>query len=247
MAESGVVTLLQLRTLSKQRSHMEYSQVVTDDEWNTYINDSIKELYDLIIQKYGDDYYCNRVTFTTDGSSQFYALPDGTNYSAALPFYKFLGLDLQLSNTPDSFVTIRSFSFQDRNRYAVPNFQSFYGVTNLRYRLNGTNLLLTPIPASGQTLQLWYVPRATTLLNDTDTTDGYGGWTEYVILDACIKAMVKQELPSQEFMQQKIAMIGRIESVAENRDAGNPAIVTDASMNNNMWPSGSGSGYGGVF
>jgi hypothetical protein len=248
VATSGIYTLLQLRTLARQRANLENSNFVTEDEWNNYVNDSLKELYDLIIQKYGDDYYVNNVTITTDGSTYLYPLPDGTLYSAATPFYKFLGLDLALSNTQDSYVTIRSFSFQERNKYAVPNFQSFYGVTNLRYRLQGNNLWLTPIPASGQTLRLWYVPRCITLTADASTTDCYGGWNEYVVIDAAIKAMIKQELDVTALAGQKMLMIQRIESAAENRDAGNPACVTDAASTDLGYPSGSGgAGYGGMF
>jgi hypothetical protein len=248
MATSGIYTLEQLRDLSKQRADLENSTFITDSEWNNYVNDSLKELYDLIIQKYGDDYFVNNVTITTDGSSYLYPLPNGTLYSSAPSFYKFLGLDLALSNNQqDSWVTIRPFSFQDRNKYAVPNFQSFYGVTNLRYRLQGNNLWLTPIPMSGQTMRLWYVPRCTTLTSDSDTTDCYGGWDEYVVIDAAIKAMIKQELDISALMAQKSAMIQRIESVAENRDAGNPACVTDAASTEMQWPSGSGSGNGWFF
>lgn len=247
MATSGIYTLAQLRLLAQQRSNLENSQFVTDDEWNNYVNDSLKELYDLIIQHYGDDYYVNSITFQTDGSTYLYPLPDGTLYSSASPFYKFLGLDLQLSNTADSWVTIRSFSFQDRNKYAVPNFQSFYGVTNLRYRMQGANLWLTPIPQAGQYLRLWYVPRCVTLVEDTDTVDSFGGWTEYAVIDAAIKAMVKQELDISALEAQKAQMTERIASAAENRDAGNPAQVTDAASTDMMWPTGSGSGFGGSF
>lgn len=246
MATSGIYTLAQLRTLSQQRADMENSQFVTESEWNNYVNDSLKELYDLIIQKYGDDYFVESVNITTDGSSDTYDLPSGSNYNSATPFYKFLGLDLQLANSQaDSWVTIRNFSFQDRNRYAVPNFQSFYGITNLRYRLRGEKLWLTPIPQSGQTLRLWYVPRCITLTSDSSTTDCYGGWDEYVVIDAAIKALIKQELDVSALMAQKQAMIQRIESVAENRDAGNPARVTDAASTDMMWPSGNGGGMGG--
>lgn len=247
MAESGVLTLAQVRLASQQRANLENSQVLTDSEWNFNINLSLKELYDLVLQKYGDDYYSTSVSFSTDGSTYLYPLPNGTLYSSASPFYKFLGLDLFLSNTQDSAVTIRNFSFQDRNRYAVPNFQSFYGITNLRYRLNGNNLWLTPIPASGQTLKLWYVPRLADLVSDTDTTDGIGGWTEYVIIDAAIKAVIKQELDPSSLTYQKEAMIRRIESVAENRDAGNPMRVTDAAWTDSWAPVGNGGGFGGSF
>jgi hypothetical protein len=231
------MTLLQLRTASRQRADMVNSQFVSDSELNSYVNQSYFELYDLLIQKYGDNYFvAPPYQFVTDGQSLFYPLPSD--------FYKLLGVDLALSNTLDSYVTIRPFNFADRNRYAVPNFQSFYGVTNLRYRLNANNLWLTPIPGQGQTIQLWYVPRLTTLNTDTDTCDGISGWTEYIIIDAAIKMLQKEESDVSVLMTQKEAMIQRIKNAAENRDAANPSTVADSQYTDFWWPTGSGSGNG---
>src|SRR6267154_4869745 len=119
MASPTLVTLGSLRTQVRQRADIVNSQFITDTELNGYINASYAELYDLLVQKYGDDYYVKSppYSFVTDGTSQFYALPDD--------FYKLLGVDLALATSQDSFVTISQFGFRDRNRYAVPNFQSF--------------------------------------------------------------------------------------------------------------------------
>ena len=70
------MTLAQLRTAARQEADMVNSQFVSDSEFNTYINQSCFELYDLLIQKFGDDYYIKNppYTFTTDGTSYLYAL-----------------------------------------------------------------------------------------------------------------------------------------------------------------------------
>lgn len=254
---STTMTLAQLRTATRQRADMVNSKFITDDELNSYINQSYFELYDILVQKYGDDYFLAPVAiFFTNGTSQFYPLPDGLlkfqgsdgNQFTAPPLYKFMGLDLGLSNTQDSFVTIRPFMFSERNRYAVPNFQSFYGVTNMRYRLEGNNLLLTPIPSQGQMMRLWYIPRMQTLDNDNAKVDGISGWTEYIIIDAAIKCLQKEESDVTVLGMQKGAMIQRIEAAAENRDAGNPAQVGDTQFSDMWWPTGGGGGYGsGAF
>jgi hypothetical protein len=257
---STTMTLLQLRTAVRQRADMVNSQFVTDAELTSYINQSYFELYDVLIQKYGDNYYvADPAVFATDGQSMQFPLPDGTstsftngrtnaaNYQAPA-VYKLLGVDLELANQSQSFVTIRPFNFSDRNRYAVPNFQSFYGVTNLRYRLNGSYLWLTPIPAAGQNIQIWYAPRLTQLSADSDTVDGISGWTEYIIVDAAIKCLAKEESDCSVFIQQKLAIVQRIEAAGENRDAANPATVADGQYSDLWWPTGSGNGYGsGAF
>lgn len=170
MSGPGIVTLASMRVQGQERSDELNSNFLSTSEWNRNIMGSYKELYDLLIAAYGNDYYVNiPVTFPTVGAQQLYPLPDGTTTftngitgATITPpaFYKLLGVDLQLSRgVPGSYVTIRPFNFADRNRYATPNFQSFYGVTNLRYRLNGNNIWFTPVTAGGQTIQIWYIPR----------------------------------------------------------------------------------------
>lgn len=231
------MTLAQLRDAARQRADMVNSQFVTDTEFNSYINQSYFELYDLLVSKYGDNYYVAApYTLTTDGTNDQYALPT----SPAV--YKLLGVDLGLSNTLDSYVTIRPFEFIDRNRYAVPNFQSFYGLTNLRYRLNGDKIWFTPLPAANQRIRLWYVPRMATLDSDSATVEGISGWTEYIIVDAAIKAMQKEESDVSALMMQKQQLITRINAMAESRDAGSPAKVSDNLYADFWFPTGSGAG-----
>lgn len=232
---STTMSLLELRTAVRQRADMVNSNFVSDSELTSYINQSLFELYDLLIQKYGNDYFvANPYTITTNGVSDSYSLPAN--------FYKLLGVDLALSNSADSYVSIKPFNFAERNRYAAPNFQSFYGITNLRYRLRGNKIWFTPIAEANQSIRIWYVPRLDTLTADTDTTDGVSGWTEYVITDAAIKCMQKEESDVSVLMAQKMGLIQRIEAASENRDAALPKTVADVSYSQYEWPYGSGSG-----
>jgi hypothetical protein len=325
MSGPGIVTLGSLRSQSQERSDQLNSTFLSTSEWNRNIMGSYKELYDLLIAAYGTDYYVNTpVTFQTNGSSMFFPLPDGTTTftngltgSTITPpaFYKLLGVDLQISRgSPGSYVTIRPFNFSDRNRYAVPNFQSFYGVTNLRYRLDGNNLWLTPTPASGQTIQLWYIPRpsdiqpevicgvtaSSTTVTCTDTSnlatgmsvqapgslsmfaagttissitpntsfvvsaaatvtasntlvrawidsttiDGVSGWEEYIVVDAALKAMGKEEDDVSLPAQQKLFLKQRLIDMAANRDVGSGGTVADVQSSDYCWPTGGGSGWG---
>lgn len=328
MSGPGIVTLESLRIQSQERADQLNSSFLSTSEWNRNIMGSYKELYDLLIAAYGNDYYVNTpVTFQTNGTAQLFPLPDGatsfvngvTGVTYVPPaFYKLLGIDLALQpGNIGSYVTIRPFNFADRNRYAVPNFQSFYGVTNLRYRLNGSNLWLTPIPSGNQTIQIWYIPRpsdiqpevicgvtasnttvtcsdtsnltngmfiqapgsltmfpagttisgivantsfvasnaptisgASTLIrawNDSTTIDGVSGWEEYIVLDAALKAMGKEEDEDSQMWQSKMAMHQRLIDMSQNRDAGNPATVADVQWSDFWWPSGGSGGGWGAF
>ena len=56
MLTPGQTTLGNIRATVRQRADMVNTQFVTDAELNGYISASYFELYDIIIQKFGDDY-----------------------------------------------------------------------------------------------------------------------------------------------------------------------------------------------
>lgn len=222
------MTLTDLILAVRQRADMVNSQFVSDAEVTSYINQSYFELYDLLVQKYGDNYYvAPPVTITTDGTTDQYPLPDGTLYSGAPAFYKLLGLGLLLQpGQPNTELPLKQFDFAERNQFTNPVLPFPYGRT-VKYRLNGTKLWLRPMPTAGMNIQVWYAPRMTQLVSGSDTLDGISGWTEYVIIDAAIKCAQKEESDVSILALQKGEMIKRIEAAAENRDAANPSTVAD--------------------
>ena len=335
MAIYPKMNLAQLRTASRQRADMVNSTFISDAELSSYINASYFELYDLLVQKYGNDYYMKEYSFQLQGNVSRYDLPDD--------FFKLLGVDLEISSGPDGYVSLRPFTLAERNRYSTANVQTWIGVTNLRYRLSANKLWFTPSPNMGQTIRIWYVPRlkalvdpvtltvaqqpesgdtlyvdanyvdvsglaganvietamniaeavngydwgvsatvagnvitfelstltsasfavvnssqtvspsigtrlqlsGTSMSGDTLTADGVSGWLEYVITDAAIKALQKEESDTTTLQFQKQALIKRIEAAAENRDAGSPATIADVQWTNGTWPFGNGFGGGG--
>ena len=69
------MTLLNLRTAVRQRSDMVNDQFISDSELTSYINQSYFELYDILVQKYGDNYYvASPYSIATDGINQLYSL-----------------------------------------------------------------------------------------------------------------------------------------------------------------------------
>lgn len=255
----GQMTLSQLRLLSKQKADRVNSQFVTDSEWNVYINQSYFELYDILVQKYGNEYFVAQpAQFLTFGSSpssgsQFYALPDGiktflaADGSTFVPkaIYKLLGVDLGIGTNNNAWITLKKFMFISRNRYVYPQLTTnLLGVAGLRYRLVGNQIEFIPQPANGQFIQLWYIPRMTILLQDTDIADGVSGWNEYICVDAAIKALQKEESDVTVLAMQKAELLNRIEAAAENRDAGEPETISDTRRYTDLYGFGSPQGDG---
>lgn len=243
----GNMSLGELRLRSQQRADRVNSNFVTLPEWNYYINQSYYELYDLLITVYEDYFVAPRLSISTTNAAQ-YNLPNGSNYNEAPALYKLFGVDLGLDASNNAWVTIKKFDFLSRNRYVFPQITStFLGVFNLQYRLVGNTIMFIPTPSAGQVIGLWYFPRLTQLLADTDVMDGISGWTEYVIVDAAIKALRKEESDTQELQLEKNMLIQRINDSASNRDAGQGDTITDSRSWSSRWGTYGGPGFDGPW
>jgi hypothetical protein len=244
IVQPGQMTLSELRQQSRERADRVNSDFVTDEELNTYINQSYFELYDILVQKFGNEYFvAPPVVAPTTGNASI-ELPNGQNYAGARPFYKLLGLDLQLNSASGSqqgFITLHKFEFIERNRYVYPQLTTnLLGADVPRYRIVGNEIQFIPVPQAGQNMRIWYVPRMQVLLQDTDIADGVSGWTEYIIVDAAIKMLQKEESDVSVLAAQKMMLEKRIEEAAENRDIGLPETVSDVRR---RWDGA----YGGLF
>lgn len=242
---SGQLSLYELRLRSQQRADMVNSKFVSMPEWNFFINQAYYELYDLLITAYEDYYVADRLLIDTVGSQQSYDLPNGQNHEGAPAFYKMYGVDLGLGDAQNAWVTLKKFDFIQRNRYVFPQLNStMLGVFNLRYRVVGGKIMFIPTPSGGQTFGLWYFPRLTTLLQDTDVMDGISGWTQYVIVRAAKYAFAKQENDTSDLDAELLFLKNRIEESSSNRDAGQPDTISNTRTNAERW-GGDGGGYDG--
>jgi hypothetical protein len=242
----GKRSLYEIRLMAQQRADRVNSQFVTKSEWNSYINQAYYELYDLLITTNEDYYVAPRATFTTDGSSN-YDLPTGaaTSYSGAQAFYKLYGVDLGLDSSQNAWVTLKKFDFISRNRFVFPQVTtSLAGIFNLQYRVVGSKIHFIPTAVSGQQIGLWYFPRLTTLLADSDVMDGISGWEEYPIVRAAKYALDKEESDTSKLDGELAFLKQRIEETAMNRDAGQPDTISNVRTQAERWggaPNGDGS------
>lgn len=247
----GQINLGALRYQAKLRADKLNSQFLTKDEWNININKSAFELFDILTTKYGDDFFlASPYTINTTGAKN-YALPDGSSAFAVggvtpPAVYKMVGVDCGVAVGNNAWVTLPRYNWIDRNRFIYPQLQAnALGVFNLSYRQMGNQLFFIPNPSAGQYIQIWYVPIMTMLLQDTDMLSfSISGWDEYVVVDAAIKALIKEESYDQanSLKQDKAALLERIETTAANRDVGQQNYVSDVRGNTGFYEGG---GFGG--
>lgn len=203
---------------------MENSNYISDSEWNGLINQSYSELYDLLIAALPDYYYSSSTEVIASGASSI-ALPSD--------FYKLRGLDFRISS--DDHITLYKYNFERRN---LKNRSIIRGAPYREYRIMGSNILIEPSDRAPGTYVLHYVPAYTTLASDTDTLDGINGWEEYVIIDAAMKARIKEESPIRDLQYQKDQMMARIKTLGAERDYANPETITDVEDRGleDIWP-----------
>ena len=256
-AQSGEMSLAAIRLAAQQRADRVNSNFVTKSEWNAYINTSMYELYDLLITTYEDYFLATPVQFTSDGTTFLYPLPNGSNsFQNALtlaPFippalYKLKGVDINGQNANNAYITINKFNFIDRNRFIYPNSSSSIdGVFNCQYRMMGNNIEFIPTPSANQNFRLWYIPRLTNLLQDTDTTSiSISGWAEYIVVKAAYYALTKEESDTSSLVLQLQELAERIVTSASNRDDGQPDTIS-ATRQSGGYGNGFGGGFNGSF
>lgn len=222
-----MITLVDLRLAARRRSDMEKSNFVGDGELTSYINHSIAELYDILCEAYGSEYYVQSEEGSTTADEDSYDLPDD--------FYELKGVDLKIN--AGEWTTIKRFNFNERNR--AQNNGSWDGISQIRYRIIGGQIKFSPIPDAATEYRIWYVPLPTQLAADDDTLDDLNAYSEYVIVDAAIKMLQKEESDVSVLMMQKQQLEKRIRDKSQNRDAAVASTISDVGMEyDDIWHSG---------
>jgi hypothetical protein len=212
-----LVTLAELKEQARQRSDMENSEFVSDAELTQYINSSLAELHDLLIAAYNEEYVMEDYIFSAT---------DAIDYDLPEDFYKLRGVDLRTG--PDGqWSTVKRFNFNRRNEQQNAFTWNLLGLPYMEYRLVGSKIRFNRTPDTNMEFRLFYYPKAVKLIENSDNYDDVNQFSEYVVIDAAIKMMQKEESDVSVLLAQKEAMRQRIIAMAANRDANEPASVTD--------------------
>ena len=277
---TDLVSLTELRLLTRQRADQENSQFVNDIELTRYLNNSWGELYSLINENFNEDYFTTTSTVSMVSGTDTYDLPSD--------FYKMRGVDLVVTSTES--VPLKRYNWAQRTRNALTVYARDY-----KYRVQKGSIVFSPVPSTTDSVKLYYIPSpkrllskdttaitrgtstmwttgshefvvgdlitgqnflatdynvdqtvtaigANTVTTDLDSSgladptsygsiesrfDFYSGWDEYIIIDSAIKIMIKEEADATALLLQKNQLRERIITESQNRDAGEPEVVTD--------------------
>lgn len=237
----GQTTVGNLMLEVQQRIDRVYANNITVQEYTSMISQSYKWLYNLILEAFGNDYFiAPPYSYTTTG--QIDPIYQAQVFPLPADFYKLMRCEVALNpSDPNSWITLRQFNAVQANLWNYPNVFTFYGLTNLRYRLWGDFLQIVPLASANQTIRIWYSPRPNQLINLTDIVDGISAFEELIVVDTCIKALSKTEEDISSFALLKAELLKDVAEAAENRNVGEAQTVSDSRTRNFAW----GDNYGG--
>lgn len=204
---------------------MENSQKVSTAEWNRYINESISDLYDLLLEV--------QTTETFLKSTTVAMVAGQTDYNLAISDFYFLrAVDADLGN--GQYRPLTAYDFRDRNIDVVLSDWDLYR-PRPQYYLYGAaaetgythTLAFNSYPTGGQTVRLWYIPHAPVLTDDAHVWDGFNGWEEYVVVDAALKGLEKEQNPDTAALEKRKAKLERRIAGLAGRRVAEPVFVTD--------------------
>lgn len=215
-------TLAELRTAVLARADFtSTNQFVPTAVLDEYINSSISDLYDLALDNEGQTFlpiYEITVTTGAPAGGNIYAV-DPTAYKVLgvyiLEGGKYYALDkLNLQEIP----VLRNRTFN--RRIAKYRVQGGFDATDL-------SIQIFPQPPAGVVLRVEIVTEPFPLVLSTDATSFPNRWEEYVILDAAMKCLEKEESDTSDLRRRFMLVKERIENAGHTHDKKNPETVTD--------------------
>lgn len=164
---AGVLPLADLILHAQEEADRVGSSYHSPSELAFYANQSAREYYDILTQKYGEDYILdptkNILTFPTVVSGgigqEFYPLPDDFYKLALVVASPDPSLRIRLMVPPFNLPEVPQLSFP--GVVALP----YSGIAPFRHRLAGDRIWFLPPPTTTQFIMVYWYPRFTDLVS----------------------------------------------------------------------------------
>jgi len=242
------VTLAQLRTDARlyadQRLPVSGNPFISNTELTGLVNRKARELYDMLVEARGSDYYATESTIAIVSGTTRYSLP--------ADFYQLSSVTLEWA-TQDFELLFPVGSTRERNNFQgwQGQWQAWSRYSRKGYKLRASQIEFLPEPKTDVTCRLQYVPVYTDMSADGDTFDGINGWEKMVCIGVAIEMREIEKRPSPELARMYAEQLARIETMKSERDAEAPKEIVDerrlrgrARWMGNPWDNGFSPGFG---
>lgn len=148
-------------------------------------------------------------------------------------FYKCKGVWYQ-AGSAGFYNPLRRFNWDEQNLlrqtgiYEASRTLPLYRIATIMGR---EKLMIAPDTLGG-TYQVWYYPAPPKMISATDRIDGRSGWDEWVVKDAAIKCLLKEESIEQAAAIKAVRdeLWSRFQLHAADRDASQPERIRDVRL-----------------
>lgn len=203
---------------------------VTGDTWNSWINQGVESLWNLVTTSYGDRFF-STFDFALVGGPAGNYLDVTTIPAKDFRSIRLVEVDPDTSNRRK----VRSFNFAEKDRNAGGHNVGVWDSLR-RHRLMGNKLLIEKYENAAGVYRLYYVPKAPTLVNKCDTLpDSINQYAEYPMVFAAMKGLEVEESDDSPLAMRLAALKEEIANSAPSRDDTDGDVIADVE-------SGGGSG-----
>lgn len=196
---------------AQSRVDMAHSTFVSTDDWTEFVRDAYRKLYNLLVSKFQDYFLEPSSELTVDANGKVAVPAD---------FQRLHAVDLKDSSSGTWTDGVWPASLSQRNTYRRPFGMLLRRHPLIRYRLIKRDVWFFPVERSpGKIVRLWYTPlpdKETTMSNDIPLE--MEQWSEYLVLECCIMACLKEETDPSGFQSERAVILAMIEDEAMNRD-----------------------------
>lgn len=211
-----LVSLATLRADTKTLANMRSTAFMTDAEVDRIINQARTELYDLLVELRGHEYFEEPITLSTTRGSAIVAFP--SDFFEIITVIANWGAQ-QLEEIESLDHLGDQVDYRNWNEWAQWSPKA--------WRCRGQLLEFFPTPSAATQLEIRYVPVCRDLVGDADTMDGINGWDRLVSAKAAVEILGLQNLPASNAERVYAAARQRIEALASERAAANAPSIRD--------------------
>lgn len=228
----ATITLAEIRLGARELADEETTlqAYVDDPELNRMVNRSIKRWYGMVAMAVPERYESVQ-TLTVTAATQSTTQIAATTGLATLPTDYMATLVLDYVNVDTTRIPLRLLQLLERNR-----FQSQGGNSPaVAYRVIKGDIKFSPRPTKvGEQYEHRYVPTAPILVGDTDLLDGINGWEQWVVYDAALQMLMKQETQLGDIRAERDRLGAEIEAAAALRVWGDATRIADTRLRSGM-------------
>jgi len=178
------VTLAVLKTRALERADLPLTttriDTSTGGELERWIQSCAAELWEMVVQHFGENYFFEEATLTTVSGQRYVALPTD-HYKTSSAWWTPTG-----STTP-----IKLDAFPEEEEFARAATPEWSASIIPRYRERGIQLYFEPTPDAVYSVVFQYVPIMTAVDSASNPFPGIHGWDDWIVTKVAMFAVQK--------------------------------------------------------